>query len=160
MGLTAVLWNYDTRDWTWTNLTTTSAIQNNIAAAISLQTERKPGLITLQHDTANIPVSLAPSFLNSIIANGMNPNRVASCLGLNPYGQTRVDGPIVRVEPPPAITTTTSNTPSIIRVEPPPTITKTSSNFPTSGSQSHDLYIQSTILAFALCAFISFLMIT
>lgn len=81
MGLTAVMWNYDSRDWSWDGISNITTLVRGLTTSFSLQNRTNAGKIILKHDMKNTTVFLAPYFLNATINARMNPVSLATCLG-------------------------------------------------------------------------------
>ena len=81
MGLTVVLWNYDSRDWSWDGISNITTLVRGLTTSFSLQNRTHAGKIILKHDMKNTTVFLAPYFLNATMNARMNIVPIATCLG-------------------------------------------------------------------------------
>jgi peptidoglycan/xylan/chitin deacetylase (PgdA/CDA1 family) len=80
MGLTNVMWNYDSYDHGWNEYTPPSELAEGILDYIS-HVDSYMGTIMLQHDTTNARVSVLPLILNGLRMRSLRPVTVSQCLG-------------------------------------------------------------------------------
>jgi len=93
LGLTTVIWNHDTEDWTLTsNGTTPAQIHTNMQTWLT--GPKTPGLIILEHELSDESVQAFIDNYPLIGANGWNPVSVAQLDGLEePYQNPQVTNP-------------------------------------------------------------------
>lgn len=95
MGYTAVHWTgtADTDDWNFNYVpdtpaneqAATTAVLGKVDAYIAADKGAKNGTISLEHDIARIPTSLADPVLAKIVAGGWNTVPVTKCLSVNSW---------------------------------------------------------------------------
>ncbi|KAF8639775.1 hypothetical protein AX17_001035 [Amanita inopinata Kibby_2008] len=79
-GLSTVIWNHDTRDWSLTTGGTTSQIIHSSMQKWTASS-KTPGLIVLEHETSNLSVDVFMDAFPMILANGWNFNSLAQVTG-------------------------------------------------------------------------------
>lgn len=79
MGLIPVLWNLDSRDWSWDGQSNFTALTDTFSASLKTVAPGTPGKLILEHDFKNTTLFLAPYFLNATIKAKVNPVSVAVC---------------------------------------------------------------------------------
>ncbi|KAI9486565.1 MAG: hypothetical protein EXX96DRAFT_549576 [Benjaminiella poitrasii] len=89
LGLTAVVWNLDTNDWSAVNAATTEAVQENYDAFIEMGkngTFDERGTVVLAHELTNTTMSLAIHNLPDILDSYKNVINIATCHNISyPY---------------------------------------------------------------------------
>ena len=112
MGLIPVLWNLDSRDWSWDGQSNLTALTDTFSASLNTVAPGTPGKLILEHDMKNTSVFLAPYFLNATIKAKVNPVSVAFCRNDSfPY--------LAPVVPPPSWTSLPAPDPTL---DPPSTL--------------------------------------
>ncbi|KAI8343781.1 chitin deacetylase [Choanephora cucurbitarum] len=89
LGMTAIIWNYDTDDWAADDGSTPAAVEKTYEQFIEMGTNStfaESGNIVLTHEIDNITMSLALEFLPKIKASYKNVLDVATCANItHPY---------------------------------------------------------------------------
>jgi peptidoglycan/xylan/chitin deacetylase (PgdA/CDA1 family) len=80
MGLTNVMWNFDSYDHGWDEYTPPRELADGILNFID-HVDSYIGTIMLQHDTTNARVSVMPFILNRIRERSLVPVTISQCLG-------------------------------------------------------------------------------
>ncbi|KAI8894572.1 hypothetical protein BC833DRAFT_623824 [Globomyces pollinis-pini] len=88
MGLTAVIWNYDTVDYVLNSnpyAYPEGQIEMNVQQTAQDWRLKNNGIISLQHDIGSVSASKGPGVVQRILSSGMNIKRVSDCIGQLAY---------------------------------------------------------------------------